>query len=312
MERRKSLKLQKVEVILRRLRKAHASFPMLEHDHAKMLAGYKGEKSIDYFLSYINEDYYIFNNIRLSDRNYFFQIDTLIISPFFICILEVKNIAGTIFFDDVFDQMIRSIDGKDEGFSSPVIQVRRQRDHLKHWLVEQKFLPIPVETLIVISNPSTIIKSSKIDYPQVIHSANIPLEIKRLEAKYNKKIIPKQSLKKLAGLLFELNTEDDTNVLYLYKIERKEIVTGVQCQNCGNFDSVRRQGFWRCSICTHKSKYAHIQSLEDYKLIFGEKITNQKLRSFLHITSRTSATKLLRSLNFSHEGKTKGRVYIIE
>lgn len=312
MERRKSLKLQKVEVILRRLRKSHASFPMIEQDHAKMLAGYKGERSIDYFLSYIDEDYYIFNNIRLADRNYSFQIDTLIISPFFICILEVKNIAGTLFFDDVFDQMIRTIDGKDEGFSSPVIQVRRQREHLQNWLIEQKLQPIPIEGLIVISNPSTIIKSSKSDYPQVIHSANIPLKIKGLQAKYNKKIFPKQSLKKLAGLIVDLNTEDDTDVLSLYKIERKEIVTGVQCQNCGQFNSVRIQGLWRCSNCTHKSKDAHIQSLEDYKLIFGEKITNQKLRSFLHMSSRTSATKLLRSLKYRQQGKTKDRFYIIK
>jgi hypothetical protein len=60
-ERKKPLRLSKLDVLLHRLKKSHSIYPNIEHEYAKKIAGYKDEKSIDYFLSYLKEDYCISN-----------------------------------------------------------------------------------------------------------------------------------------------------------------------------------------------------------------------------------------------------------
>lgn len=310
-EREKSLKLLKLEAVLRRLPKSHHRYSEVEKEFAKSLAGYRGEKSIDYYLSYLNDDYLIFNNIRLQDKKHYFQIDTLLVSSSFLCILEVKNIAGTLYFDEAFDQMIRTLNDKEEAFSSPLLQLSRQQYHLRRWLEEHKIPLIPCEGFVVISQPSTIIKSSNARNPQIIHSANIPAKMEGLEKRLKEQIMTKQNLKKLVKKLNEKHAEEIFDPIVQFNLKETDILTGVHCPICGQYPLSRSYGFWRCSSCKQKSKDAHLQALEDYKHLFGPQITNQKLRLFLHISSRTSATKLLLKLNYPHEGKTSSRIYFI-
>lgn len=79
------------------------------------MAGYRGEQSLDYYLGFLT-NYFILHDLRLPDRDHHFQLDTLLISPYFILILEVKNISGTLIFDDHFKQLIRVTPEKEEGF----------------------------------------------------------------------------------------------------------------------------------------------------------------------------------------------------
>ncbi|MDQ7861687.1 nuclease-related domain-containing protein [Peribacillus frigoritolerans] len=63
------------------------------------------------------KSYYIFHDLRLQDQSRFFQLDTLLISKKYALIIEVKNIAGAIYFDPHFNQLIRTIEGKRNGLS---------------------------------------------------------------------------------------------------------------------------------------------------------------------------------------------------
>jgi ribosomal protein L37AE/L43A len=238
-------------------------------------------------------------------------MDTVIVSASFMCNLEVKNIAGTLFFDEANDQMIRTFDGKEEGFPNSLIQIRRQQKHLQNWLADHHFPCLPCYSFVIISNSSTIIKSTKSLKTHVIHSATIPFKFYLLENNNKEQILTKSSLKKLSKTLLKEHREDDCNILEQFNITREDMITGVQCQSCGYIPMNRSNGFWRCSSCKHKSKDAHIQTLDDYKYLFGKEISNQQLRSFLQISSRTSAAKLLRKLTYCHEGTTKNRVYFI-
>ncbi|WP_367888742.1 nuclease-related domain-containing protein [Alteribacillus bidgolensis] len=63
----------------------------MEKDAAKWFAGYKGEQSIDYPLTFLpSNKFYIRHGLRLFDGSHYFQIDTLILSWDFFLILEVK------------------------------------------------------------------------------------------------------------------------------------------------------------------------------------------------------------------------------
>jgi ribosomal protein L37AE/L43A len=119
-------------------------------------------------------------------------------------------------------------------------------------------------------------------------------------------------MKKLSKTLLKEHKEEDVDILKQFNIKSEDILTGVQCQKCGHIPMTKSYGFWRCSSCEYTSKDAHIQALDDYNYLFGEEITNQQLRSFLHISSRTSATKFLRKLNYHYTGTTKNRVYFIK
>lgn len=80
------------------------------------------------------ETYSILHDIRLFDQNHHFQIDTIIISAYFLLLLEIKNIAGTLLFDSKFNQLIRISEGNSEGFPDPILQVKRQEEQFRKWL----------------------------------------------------------------------------------------------------------------------------------------------------------------------------------
>jgi Nuclease-related domain len=161
---KKPIKIIKLEVLTKRLPMIHIKKKEIVNELSKSLAGYKGEQSLQYYLSFLAEDEYtILHDIRLCENNsYFFQMDVLILSLSFILILEVKNISGTIIFDETFQQMIRIKNEEEEVFPDPVLQVNHQKFQLGSLLKNKKFPNIPIETLVVMTNPSTLFKNQKI------------------------------------------------------------------------------------------------------------------------------------------------------
>ncbi|MFX3623267.1 MAG: nuclease-related domain-containing protein [Ectobacillus sp.] len=131
-ERKKPVKIQKLEALLRRLPPQHPKQKEIEENLAKSLSGYRGEQSLDYYLSFLPpKQQLILHDLRLKENGRYFQIDTLILTKAFILIIEAKNIAGTIFFDTAFHQLIRTIDGKEEAFPDPIMQITRQKQQLQ-------------------------------------------------------------------------------------------------------------------------------------------------------------------------------------
>jgi hypothetical protein len=92
----------------------------IKGDLAKSFAGYRGENSIDYPLSSLpDKKYFIFHDLRLPYKNQFFQIDTLLASTKHFVILEVKNIAGTVYFDSDFNSTYKESRWSRRSFCRP-------------------------------------------------------------------------------------------------------------------------------------------------------------------------------------------------
>lgn len=150
-----------IDAILNRLAFFHPKRPWLEEDRKSYLTGYRGELQVDYHLELIdNDNMLIFADLRLIHQNQAFQMDTLIICPYFILIIESKNIAGTLTFEKDSTQMIRELDGKKQGFKNPLVQVARQKEQLMGWLKKRKIPLIPVEDLVGIADRRTVIITS--------------------------------------------------------------------------------------------------------------------------------------------------------
>ncbi|WP_171005605.1 nuclease-related domain-containing protein [Bacillus sp. E(2018)] len=310
-DRGKSIRIRKLEVMQRRVIKLHPKYLTMENELSGRLAGHFGEQSIDYFLKPFR-DFSVMHDLRLTAHESYFQIDTLLLSPRYLLNLEVKFISGTLIFDHI-NQVIRvKDDGSEEAFRNPIFQVKRQQSHLIEWMTKNRIPPIPVRSLVVMSNPRTIIKAppSNKEVPQFItHSPYLQERIKVIDKMYGVEKLTKKELGKLTKMLVHHHTPENPDLLKRYQIEEKDIIKGVYCTECFYLPVVRRNKTWHCSRCSYKSKYLHLPTLEDFTLLYGTTITNKQFCDFLQVSSRHVATRLLSSMNLMQTGSGKGRAY---
>ncbi|RFU67443.1 nuclease-related domain-containing protein [Bacillus sp. V59.32b] len=307
------LTIVKLEALLRRLPPAYPKRLKIERDLAKRQAGFNGEESVDiHFDSLPEHKYHIFQDLCLNNGTYNFQIDSLVLSNHFALIIEVKNISGTLYFDRTFNQLIRTFNDKEEGFPDPILQVKRHQRELVSWIEEKTLKPLPVEFLVIISNPSTVIKLKSgysREYEKICHSADLEHKIKELERKHSKEVISQKELKKLSRLLLKEHSPHNTNILETYAIPCEDLLTGVICPSCSNLPMIRKKGFWLCPSCHSPSKHAHFQALHDYFHLIKPSITNTEFRDFLQISSRHVSKRILHSMDLPSAGENKGRIY---
>lgn len=313
-ERFVPIRIQKNHALLKRIPKSHPKRPNIESDQTRRLAGYKGEQAIDFHLSKLPEkEYLIFHDLRLSNGKYFFQIDTLLLNSAFALILEVKNYGGTLYFDPDFNQLIQTNSkGEVKGYPNPIEQASQQCAELKKWLQKRNFT-IPVEFLIMISKPSTILKSAP-GYARmlqkVLHVQFLLKNIEKIKAAHKNEVLTLKDLKKVSRALIKEHTTSPFDILKHYEIQISDIQTGVICKACSHKPMKRHFGTWYCPQCKSKVKKAHVQALIDLFLLNSHSpLTNQEICRFLQIPSGDIARKLLSSMQLPYSGTKKGRVY---
>ncbi|KZE64886.1 hypothetical protein AWM68_09565 [Fictibacillus phosphorivorans] len=317
--RTKPLKLLKYEVLLERIIPNHTQKPIIESSHRKYLAGYKGELTLDYFLTDLaRDDYHIFHDLRIprSENNQlYFQLDALVIHSKFCIIIEVKNLIGNLYFDHQYDQIIRSREGIDETFPDPVNQAELQKNHFCNWLLKHKFPVIPLHTLVVITNPKSYIRISP-KYgnraQKIIRGRTLANKIKEFRSIESENILQKKDIKRLSSMLLKEHTQHNPDILKMFNIHHNDILTGVFCPNCiQGAVLIRIKRNWLCASCSKTYMHAHKKAIIDYALLFSPTVKNKDLRSFLHMESQTSVKKLLYSMNLKPTGARKAATYTI-
>lgn len=314
--RTKSIRIKKLEVFQRRLIQNHPKLLTIADELGGRLAGHHGEQSNDYFLKpFLSKGYTVLHDLRLAAHDSFFQIDTLLISSRYILILEIKYITGTLHFDHL-NQVIRvRDDGIEEAFQNPIFQVKRQRAHLTDWLSRNRVPNLPIHSLVVMSNPRTIIKSlpTHKDVPQYItHSPYLQERIQVFDRMHSDEKLTKKEITMLSKMLVRQHTPDNPDLLKRYQIEEKDIIKGVYCTKCFYMPVERKYGAWFCPKCSVKSVSLHLPTLEDYVLLYGTSISNKEACDFLQISSRHVATRIFSSMNLPYTGSGKGRRYHLQ
>jgi Nuclease-related domain len=308
------IRIEQNEALIRNLSDQHSKIPIIEQDLKKRKAGYNGEKSIDYHLSFLDsQKYMIFNDLKLPMTPHHFQIDSLLFTPFYTLILEIKNITGTLTIDSEFNQLTREYNGVVTGFSDPITQANRQKLFLQKFFYNHNLVLPPVEFLVVISNPSTILKMApgqKLAAPhnKIIHAQNLISEISKLNTLYTEEQATNKDLKKIRKVLLNKHTTSFTNVLKAYGINEEELLYLVRCEVCTN-QMERVFAGWHCPSCKFTSSTAHMRVIEDYFLLNKPFITNRELRIFLNVSSPRTAHLLLNSSNLKIQGSGKSTTY---
>ncbi|WP_246202514.1 nuclease-related domain-containing protein [Virgibacillus doumboii] len=198
--RLKTYDLLTLEAVFRRLPEKYLYNESLISDYKKEKAGYDGERTVDYALStFPRNDFLIIKGLRLENPPFHFQIDTLILSRKFFLILEIKNNKGTLQYDSRQKQLTQVVDGNKKSYKDPIMQAEAQKNHLQIWLQQFGITSPPIETLVVIAFPSTIIENVHKDplvYEKIIHTASLHDRIERLEKNIQEILQVSRPLKK--------------------------------------------------------------------------------------------------------------------
>ncbi|WP_407269300.1 nuclease-related domain-containing protein [Radiobacillus sp. PE A8.2] len=309
----KSHRMLAEEALIRRLPENHPKIAKINENLANRIAGYRGEQALGYQLQRLEKtDFYIMQDLRLKQGELHFQIDTLLVSPTFILIIEVKNISGLLFLDTKFKQMYRTKDDIIEGLKYPISQVNYHEELLRLWLTEHRLHSLPVEHLIAFANQSSVLKTNDTHeniYEKVFHVDSIIEQIRMLQQKYEDRKPKRKLAKNLCDAVLHANSPIQTDVLDAFHINKNELRAGVQCPSCYNIPMKRKKGVWRCDRCEYTSEHAHKQAICDYLCLFEPTISNKQAMRFLHIKSRNTMLRILKDMDLQTEGNTKGRRY---
>lgn len=305
--------VHEIDAVLSRMHPFNPKRSILEEVRRNFMSGYNGEKQIDYFLKTFNkENCFIFAGIRLEMNGQAFQIDTMIVTPFFILIIESKNIAGILTFEKDSTQVTRELNGNIQGFKNPIVQVARQRRLLLAWIKKFKFPEIPVIDLVGIADRRTIVKTTSDNrqiFNKLIYADVLEDKFENLEAMFTTKQLTTRQQHKLNKLLLEQHTPAPPSILKTYGISDEEIIKGVQCPICKQFHMIRQVRRWFCCSCCLYSRNAHRTTIRDYFLIYSTTISNQQCRDFLQIDNCNISKKILTGLNLPTSGSNKTRLY---
>ncbi|WHZ01957.1 nuclease-related domain-containing protein [Neobacillus sp. YX16] len=308
-----TIRIEKLQALDRRIAPNHPVRRDVSTELSNRMAGYRGEKSLEFHLSMLSDSkYYIFHGLRLKYKKYFFQVDNLLLCSSFGINLEVKNMGGELHFEKNFNQMVQTKKDSSARKTNPVLQAKLQAIKLKKWLNERNCPDIPIYYLFVNSNSKTLIVSEPGNERINQHICNSEFLIEKIfqiENTNKVEVLSIKELRKIKRILLASHTPDNPEILQHFNLTQNNILPGVQCPKCHYLPMKYSRGTWFCPTCKEKSKTAHIQAVYDYFLLIKPFITNSEFRQFLHIESIHIAQKLLASMKLHFTGKFKDRVY---
>jgi ribosomal protein S27AE len=308
------LKVPFCEALIPRLDPNHPKLTVIKNEHGTYYSGYIGEKNLDYHLSTLPpKRYHIFNGLRLKNDLSTSQIDTLLITLNYTFILEVKNYTGDLFLDTPLNQLIQTKGESKEVYPCPILQAQRQQFELHKWLQSHNFPNLPVEYIVVFTHKKAFLKTHPGNtsiFSQICKSPDIKNRVEKLDKLLTVERLSEKELKKLGKSLLN-NHQAIWSYTFLdeYKIDKKDIITGVQCPRCRKFGMKYHQRGWICPKCHARSKNALELAVRDYFILIKSTITNSELRAFLHLPNARVANRILSTLNLRSSGEKKARVY---
>lgn len=301
------------EALFRRLKPKHRTNDTLNGRFAAESAGYSGEKNVDYKLSlYPHNGSIVIQGPRLKNGAHPFQIDTLILTQNFFCILEIKNIKGELEYDSDFQQWMQKVGDEIKGYKNPIYQAEAQKRHLEALLNGMGIHNVPIEYLVVISNPSTILRNSQGDqevFDKIIHTESLPIYLDKMVNKYKTEAISRDTMKKVNNYIMKNQTPLQPQLIKNYNLKEHHFIKGVTCPNCQHNPMIRSKRTWLCQQCSTTDKNAHKQTILDYFLLHKPTITNRECKELLQLDSARVAYNLLKSMDLKYSGKTRGRYY---
>lgn len=198
----------------------------LDLDIRYIKAGDQGEKNVYYELKNSFIPMLILHNVVIQYDDYKGQMDFILITHKFICILETKKLNGNITINSDGD-FIRSFTNKHgkvykkEGMYSPISQNQRHVRILENLLVQEKIIKkTPIISLVVIANPKSMIEFKYVKNDirnQIVKYDQLTPRLKKmLETKGEVNLTP-GVMTKMADYMSERHVEVESAFIQKYK-----------------------------------------------------------------------------------------------
>ncbi|MGR9047826.1 NERD domain-containing protein [Halobacillus faecis] len=281
-----------LEMLLRRLKVHHPVIPQVEEMLSNKQAGWNGEQFLDFHLDYLKEPYSFLHNLRLYDGHHFFQIDTLILFPTFILIIESKNMKGQISINRKKKEMRRDL----EGFQDPVEQAERQKDLLEEWLLRHMGLSVPVDFLVVFTNRRCVLEFDSSDsriHEKVIRATSLVGAIERKKEFYQEKVLTQADMMRVGRALADAHQELVPKYMKRFNLEYSDLQKGVRCPECGKYFMRKTPRRWKCKHCGCDSLNAYELALKEYAILVSKTMSIREGQDFLRISSRHVVYRIL-------------------
>lgn len=233
--------------------------------------GYEGEVLFDSMASSIQADCLILNDLLLPQNKNTFQIDSLIIIPEKIFLIEVKNFEGDYFYEH--DRLYTRIPPQSE-VTNPLIQLNRS-ESLFRQLMQKLGYNMSIQSIVVFVNPEFTLYQAPINKTFLY-----PGQINRfLQSFHSTSSRLGNTQKTLANQLKSLHIQDSP--FYLppsYQFE--ELRKGISCSNCGAFGASTKGAYCFCVVCEKKEAIENriLRSVNEFTILFpGMKITTSRV-----------------------------------
>lgn len=198
----------------------------IEMDQLYIRLGAQGEKNVNYELKNSFLPMYILHDVRIQQDDYSAQLDFVIITSKFICILETKKLNGDVNINNQgdFTRSFKSSNGKTykkEGIYSPISQNQRHVRILHDMLVKNKLIKYaPVLSLVVMANPKSIIDykfAPKEIKDQIIKYDQLTPYLKKMISKTSDINMPIVTMNEIAEFLLEQHVEKENTFVSKYE-----------------------------------------------------------------------------------------------
>ncbi|MDM5247720.1 nuclease-related domain-containing protein [Lysinibacillus sp. G4S2] len=311
LDRQESEEHKILEALVRRLTSTHTDYMNYFEKLRRIHAGFAGEQRVDaeWLEIILPQPHYFLNGLQI--LNHFgttHQIDTILLCPQFILILEIKNVTGFLDFDESFNQFTRTkAEGDVEGMTNPLHQSRRHMEWMMGML-QQSRLKIPVHYAVVLATKNAILSKSLRGQP-IFHVSGLRYHVRELHQRYKETVVDEEKLFQFASKLLSMHMPIKREIA----VPVQDLIKGVLCESCLNGQTMNYcYPKWYCQRCGAVDQEAIFRTLEDYRLLVGETLTNKSFCEFFKIDSPNTAYKLLQKLPLKPEGTKRNRKYWIE
>lgn len=156
---RKSLMIPKeilvMQALLRRLPKNHEKRELIEEDLEKAKLKYEGMKKVYATLLDLDSSAYnIIPNLRLKINEEQLVIDFLLLTNRFAVIIDVYHFSGMLTLDQDSPHMVQIHNGAVKKIPNPILELEHKKDLLLQHFNDNQLPLLPIETLIVNTNPN--------------------------------------------------------------------------------------------------------------------------------------------------------------
>ncbi|MFC4410701.1 nuclease-related domain-containing protein [Chungangia koreensis] len=309
-ERAVPLKLYGLGALEKRLGIEDENYSYIRRKRLSAQAGVGGEEILDrvFLNNKFNHEYRIIHDLHLS-ANSNFQIDTVFFTPSYVVVLEMKNFAGRVRFEENPRQMIRTMpNGQQDAYDCPGVQLEKNSMLLKEWLFDRGF-DLPIYGAVVFARSSTQFENTP---PfKVLFPSELPVYLRKIH----------NPGRELDSGTFQMLAHELANshvvfnpfpICKTFRIPESSVMTGVECKHCAKLGMVKLKKGWSCLPCGFVDRNAHQQAIVDWFMLFGGKLTNKECRRFLQIEKAQTATRILESSGLISKGERKGRVYSMD